>query len=476
MVSARQRVTSSLRSLGTISLRWSTEPTYDGRVSRPLPLTCLALAAALVLGACSGGDQAGVSVASVGRATVTEVVEAPATVTAKATATLSSTSDGTVGDLRVRDGQQVRAGQVLLRIESPSARRALRQAKAADADAASAGSVSAVGGLSTQQSQADVAARRAFTRARSAAARINDPQVRRQALAAVQASEAQFAAARAQASSAIAQFQAGFGSLSNAVAALSSAQRVQTHAAVEAARRSVAGLLVRAPIDGTVSLTAAGQSSGQDAGSLVDQLPEELQGQAGQLLGSSSSGSSVTGAVSEGQPVSSGQPLVTVTDASTLSLTAQVDETDVLLVKAGVSATAELDAVPGASYAAVVTTIDPAPTTSSRGGVTYLVGLSFGLGRGADGEVAPTPRPGMSAVARLRVRTAQDVVAAPVSAVFRDGERDAVWVVENGKARKRLVRLGAQGESRAEVLEGLKAGERIVVRGADRVRAGQQMP
>ena len=36
-------------------------------------------------------------------------------------------------------------------------------------------------------------------------------------------------------------------------------------------------------------------------------------------------GSSVTGAVSEGQPVSDGQPLVTVTDASTLSLTAQVD-------------------------------------------------------------------------------------------------------------------------------------------------------
>ena len=64
----------------------------------------------------------------------------------------------------------------------------------------------------------------------------------------------------------------------------------------------------------------------------------------------------------------------------------------------------------------------------------------------------------MSAVARLRVRTARDVVAAPVSAVFRDGQRDAVWVVANGKARKRLVRLGAQGESRAEVLDGLTAG------------------
>ena len=66
-------------------------------------------------------------------------------------------------------------------------------------------------------------------------------------------------------------------------------------------------------------------------------------------------------------------------------------------------------------------------------------------------------------------------MAAPVSAVFRDGQRDAVWVVTNGKARKRLVRLGAQGESHAQILEGLKAGERIVVRGADRVRDGQQV-
>ena len=48
----------------------------------------------------------------------------------------------------------------------------------------------------------------------------------------------------------------------------------------------MAALVVRAPIAGTVSLTAgAPVASSQSAGSLVDQLPEELQGQAGQLLG-----------------------------------------------------------------------------------------------------------------------------------------------------------------------------------------------
>jgi len=174
--------------------------------------------------------------------------------------------------------------------------------------------------------------------------------------------------------------------------------------------------------------------------------------------------------------VQSGQTLATVTDSSTLSLTAQVDETDVLLVRRGVEAKVELDAVPDATYDATVVTVDPTPTTSSRGGVTFTVRLSLDRGRAAAGTLAPTPRAGMSAVARLRVRTARDVVSAPAAAVFRDGRLDSVWVVANGKARKRTVQLGAQGESRVQVLTGLKLGERLVVRGADRVRAGQQVP
>jgi len=425
----------------------------------------------LVLAACSGDPTEGVRVAEVGRATVAEVVEAPATVTARATATASAAADGSIAELRVRDGERVRRGQVLLRIESPSARRALRKARQADAQAASAtaGGAPSLAGSAA----ADAAARRAFDQARRAARRIRDPVVRAQALASLRASQTQYEAARAAADRAAAQLAAGLGSLSDAVAALSAAQRVQTRVAVEAARRTVRALTVRAPIAGIVSLNPAESAGGGgDIGGLLGQLPESLQGQAGQALGAG--GNVVTATVALGAPVSSGQPLVTVTDTSTLTLTAQVDETDVLLVRPGVRATAELDAVPDAVYAAEVTAIDPTPTTSTRGGVSYLVRLS--LGRGTTGGVtAPVPRPGMSAVVDLRVRTARDAVAVPAPAVFRDGRRDAVWVVANGVASRRVVRLGAQGRERLEVLEGLRPGERIVVRGADRVSDGQQL-
>ncbi|MBA2770332.1 MAG: HlyD family efflux transporter periplasmic adaptor subunit, partial [Sporichthyaceae bacterium] len=270
----------------------------------------------------------------------------------------------------------------------------------------------------------------------------------------------------AQADAAAAQLAAGLGGLSAAVSALSSAQRVQTRAAVDIARRTVAALTVRSPIAGTVSLTPAQDSAPSDASDLLSQLPGALGG---------SSAPSVTATVTAGAPVGAGQPLVTVTDTSTLSLTAQVDETDVLLVAPGVLASAELDAVPDATYAATVTTVDQTPTTSPRGGVSYLVRLSLGRGRGAQGATAPTPRPGMSAVVDLRVRTARRAVAVPAPAVFRDGRRDAVWVVKNGVVHRRLVRLGAQGNSRIEVLEGIEEGERLVVRGADRVREGQRL-
>jgi len=66
-------------------------------------------------------------------------------------------------------------------------------------------------------------------------------------------------------------------------------------------------------------------------------------------------------------------------------------------------------------------------------------------------------------------------VAVPAAAVFRDGDRDAVWVVENGVAHRRFVVLGAQGESQVQISSGLAVGERVVVKGSDKVTEGQQV-
>ena len=439
----------------------------------------VALAVVLVVSACSSDEAPAVETGAVGQQTVIERVEAPASVVAAATAVVTSPANGTVARVVVRDGQRVKRGRTLFVVDSPETEQRLAQAEQAASGAPDPVDLpQASTGASAQQAAA--AAQRAFAQAREAAKQIQDKDLRQQALQQVAAAEAQLAAAQAQAQSTVDQINSSVSSLEQTLGSFTQAQQAQAQAAVGAARKAVVALTVKAPIAGRVVLGAsAGSGGGDDLSGLVDQLPSSLAGQAESLLGGGGGGAgsgSSSGIVSAGSPVSDGDPILTITDTSELSLRAEVDETDVLLVRKGVRADVELDAVPGARYRAVVRNVDLSPSTSSRGGVSYVVRLALGGGTLADGSPAPAPRPGMSAVASLRVITSEDTTAVPAAAVFRDGDRDAVWVVNDNVAEKQYVALGAQGEEYLEVVDGLSEGDTVVVRGADQVVEGEELP
>ena len=452
------------------------------RLPRKGATAAVAVSAVLLTG-CTG-DSSGVQVAAVGRSTVSEVVEAPATVQAAATTTIASPATGTVESVFVRDGQRVAAGTLLFTISSPQAEAQLTQARSALAqvDSAAPGSPAPLTGGA--QTQADTAAQGAFTAARTAAGGIPDPRLKAAALTRIAAAEQQYRLAAAQARAAIAAINSGIGNLNAAIASLTAAQRVQAQTAVQVAQNAVDALDVTAPIGGTVQLggSSGGGQSGSDLGNVLSQLPADQQQQAASALGggalpASSGGGEVqtAGPVTVGSPVSAGTTLATIVDVSSLSLQADVDETDVFLVKPGVKADAELDAVPGGRYPATVASVGLSPTQSARGGVSYRARLTLGAGTMPDGSRAPTPRPGMSAVADLKVRTARDAVSVPATAIVRDGDRDAVWVVEDSRAHRRNVTVGTQGEDRVAVTAGLRVGEQVVVRGVDQVREGQEL-
>jgi HlyD family secretion protein len=440
----------------------------------------VALVAALVLPACSSDEGPVIETGAVDRQTVVETVEAPASVVAAASAVVTSPASGTVSRVAVRDGQQVQRGQTLFIVNSPETEQRLAQAQQAAAGATSSVDLPQAS-TGASAAQAAAAAERAFDQAREAAKQIQDRDLRQQALQQVAAAEAQLLAAQAQAQSTVDQINSSVSALEQSLATFTQAQQAQAQVAVRVAQQAVDDLTVKASIAGRVVFGAsAGGGGGSDVSGLVDQLPSSLAGQAESLLGgggSESGGSgSTTGIVSAGSPVSDGDPILTITDTSLLTLRAEVDETDVLLVRKGVKADVELDAVPGARYRAVVRNVDLSPTTSSRGGVSYVVRLDLGGGTLVDGSPAPRPRPGMSAVASLRVLTSDDVVAVPVASVFRDGEQDAVWVVEDNVPEKRIVTLGAQGEEYLEIVDGVTEGETVVVRGADQVVDGEELP
>nr|WP_296075271.1 HlyD family efflux transporter periplasmic adaptor subunit [uncultured Actinoplanes sp.] len=438
----------------------------------------LALAAVLALSltAASCGDKpTGISTAEVGRGTVDEIVEAPGSVTARAAATVSAPSAGTLAEMRVEAGQQVGKGQVLAVIDAPELEARRDSAERAVDQASSAGvPVGGTAGFAAVRRQTDQQAAKAFTDARTAAAKITDPVLRDALLKQVDAARGQYAVASSAAAEALRSVQRGVSSLGAAVSSLSAAQRLQAQQAFELADAAVEALTLRAPVSGVVQLGGPGTAA---TPSLTDLIGSATGGAAGAPAGGSSGGSGLPGvdtAVPRGAFVAAGTPILTVVDVTSLGLTAEVDETDVLLVKPGVAATVELDAATGSTYPARVRAVDLLPTTSARGGVSYKVRLSLGRGQNADGGTAPTPRPGMSAVVRLRVRQASDAVTVPASAIVSADGRDTVWAVRDGRYERVPVTLGVQGEDVVQVTSGLRPGQRIAVGGTDRISPGDK--
>jgi HlyD family secretion protein len=438
----------------------------------------LVLAVVVLAAGCGGSSGKKPVLAKVARGEVREVVEAPAVVTAKASATITSSAQGRVGRLLVRDGATVKQGQTLMVISAPSAQARLKQAKAADEKAASGTAPVPATDLTGFLAGQDTAAAQAFDTAQQAIDLIPDPAAKAAAQTRLAQAKASYATSRSQAQQAIQSLDDGIGGLQQALSTVAQAQRTQTQAAVLLAQEAIAALIVKAPVSGIVQLGGATASSGaSDLSGQLSQLPAGVQGQAAQLLGGSGGGGSTASTtVSVGTPVGTGTTLATVTDGSTLTLSADVDETDVLLVRHGVTATVQLDAVPDASYTAVVQSVGQTPTTSAEGGVTYRVRLSLGAGSNPDGSAAPKPRPGMSAVAELLVRDARNALSVPASAVIRDGSRDFVWADDNGVARKTYVTLGAQGDTLLQVLAGLRLGEQIVTQNGENLTEGQKLP
>jgi RND family efflux transporter MFP subunit len=216
-----------------------------------------------------------------------------------------------------------------------------------------------------------------------------------------------------------------------------------------------------------VQLGGAGSPSAPS----VPGLPADL----GNLLGQSGAApagaeAGVSTQITVGAQVRNGTAVATIVDVSELGLVAEVDETDVLLVKEGIKAEAELDAAPGVKLDATVKAIDVLPTPNSRGAVAYKVHLAL-----AGGPV--NPRPGMSALVRLRVRDVPGALSVPASAVFRADEKDWVWVkAPDGTAQRRSVKVGVAGREMLEIVEGLREGETVVSQGADKVSEGGKLP
>lgn len=68
-----------------------------------------------------------------------------------------------------------------------------------------------------------------------------------------------------------------------------------------------------------------------------------------------------------------------------------------------------------------------------------------------------------------------DLLLAPTSALFRKGEGWALYAEERGRARLREVRVGQRNGLHAQILDGLKAGERVVAHPDEKIAEGTRV-
>jgi len=175
--------------------------------------------------------------------------------------------------------------------------------------------------------------------------------------------------------------------------------------------------------------------------------------------------------------------LLTVSDLSVIQAKVKVDETDVVRVHLGDSVEVSIDAFPDTAFIGRVTKVSD---SSVRDATSTATGQND---RAVDYEVEITLdkppsdiRPDLSATARIVTDTRKQALSIPIialtvrenkpvstenrrvdtTAAGKKKETEGVFVVKDGVATFRPVKVGIAGDEYFEVTDGLKDGETIV--------------
>ncbi len=175
--------------------------------------------------------------------------------------------------------------------------------------------------------------------------------------------------------------------------------------------------------------------------------------------------------------------LMTIADLSVILAKVQVDETDVVRLAQGDSVEVSIDAFPDSTFIGTVTKISNSAQLTAASAGSNDRAVDF------DVEITLTNppkdiRPDLSATARIVTDIRRGTLAVPIialtvreheklpnettpaaagdSASRKKKETEGVFVVTNGIANFRPVKVGIAGDEYFEVVEGVKAGETIV--------------
>lgn len=168
--------------------------------------------------------------------------------------------------------------------------------------------------------------------------------------------------------------------------------------------------------------------------------------------------------------VAAGTPLLTLGDPRTLEIAADVLSSDAAVMRRG--QTVILRGWGGAPLRGVVRSLEP----SARTRVSALGVEEQRLTVVIDVPEAPSVLgDGYRLDASIVVWEATNALTVPAGALLRSDDGWEVFVIRDGRARRVPARIGRVGGGAAEVLGGIRGGERVVVFPPDALRSGMRV-
>jgi len=389
-----------------------------------------------------------VTVVTAERATLGVTVSASGDVEADHQADVFPPTTATIDELKVHDGQTVKAGQVLAILDKQPLEQQVEQSHAALVQAQSQTEQIQNQAPSSQDRAASSANVTAAAKAyNNALAAFRDAQqsleeatstvVRSAARQAVRQADQ----ARQQALAGLLSARANSAKLSSSSTAASlqaaNANEEAASSSLQIAQENLEKAEMKAPMDGVVIFNVIGTPSPSGQGPTA------------------SEGAAVTPAVAP----------FTIVELSTLRFNADVDEVDVPKLKVGMKAFVTLDAFPGERFATKVSRIQVRATQTATGGTVFPVYLPLV-------DIQKPILIGMKGDSSIETSALKGALTVPIEAVLEDGSQSYVFVLEGDKAQRRNVRVGTLTDTQAQILSGLSEGEKVIEPGSANLTDG----
>ena len=404
-------------------------------------LAVLVAAAAYFLSKSAGSGPV-IKTAKVSNGTLKVTVAASGKISAGDRAEVYPPTAGTLDVVYVKDGQTVKAGQKLAKMDTGPLRLAVKQAEA--------GVEQAESGLATidQSTPSHMDVRAAKAAVRAAQAQYDNAKSAYTFTKSLPPSPSKETSV-ALASASVKQAKAG---LLSAKATLVKVRRgrnvdeqrgaanagiASAQAALDVAKANLNNAVLLAPMDGTVFLNPAG-AAGADGKA---PLP--------------AAGAGVAPAAAPFSVVSLG----------TSTFTAEVDEADIDRVKLGMTADVTLDAFPGATFKTTVVHINPAAQPTATGGTIFQVELALT-------DTGKSILLGMKGDATIQVSAVEGALTIPVEALFNENGQNYVYKLVSTKLTRTNITVGATTDTSVEVLKGLSAGDTVALAGSTQYTDG----